>query len=120
MFVVGIDGFANGLAPSIGAKGADVFVLGEGNGLHEGLHHVGDGACKPRLYFAANNGGDKAGKSGAEIACGEVVAGEEVGQVFAERDSGLGLGFFLGVVEAEVGVARDARRAAAAAIGERE
>jgi hypothetical protein len=41
---------------------------------------------------------------GAEIAGGKVFAGEEVGQVFAERFCGAGAGFFLGVVEAEIGI----------------
>jgi hypothetical protein len=56
-------------------------------------------------------------QGGAEIAGGEVVAGEEVGQVFAEFFGGVGAGFFLGVVEAEVGMVADARSAATAAIG---
>ena len=85
-------------------------------GLQERLEHVGDGAGEAGLYFAADDSGDEAGEGGVEIAGGEVVAGEEVGQVFAEFFGGLGLGFFLGVVEAEVRVAADAGGAAAAAI----
>ena len=87
------------------------------DGLQERLHHVGDGAGEAGLYFAADDSGNEAGESGAEIAGGEIVAGEEVGQVFAESGGGADLGFFLGVVEAEVRVAGDAGSAAAAAIG---
>ena len=60
------------------------------------------------------------GEGGAEIVGGEVVAGEEVGQVLADGFGGTGAGFFLGVVEAEVGMVADARSAAPAAIGEGE
>ena len=51
-----------------------------------------------------------------EIAGGKIVAGEEIVQLFGEFFRGLGLGFFLGVLEAEMGVAGDAWGAAAAAI----
>jgi hypothetical protein len=60
------------------------------------------------------------GQGGAEIAGGEVAAGEEVGQLVAEFLCGEGLGFFLGVVVAEMGMGGDARYAAAAAIGKGE
>jgi len=79
-------------------------VLGEVNGLHESLGQVGDSVGGFGFYIAADNGGDEVGQGGAEIAGGEVVAGEEVGQVFAERFCGAGSGFFLGVVEAEAGM----------------
>jgi len=86
--------------------------------LQEGLHHVGDGAGEFGFYIAADDGGDEAREGGAEIAGGKIVAGEEAGEVFAEFFSGLGLGFFLGVVETEMGMVAGARSAAAAAIGE--
>jgi hypothetical protein len=117
---VGVDGGADGFAPAVGAEGVDVFVLREVDGLHEGLEHVGDGAGESGFYIAADNGGDKAGQGGAEITCGEVIAGEEIGEIFAEFFRGLGAGLLLGVVEAEVGMASGARSAAAAAIGKRE
>ena len=101
--LVGVDGVADGFAPAVGAEGVDVFVLGEVDGLQERLHHVGDGAGEAGLYFAADDSGNEAAQRGVEIAGGEVVAGKEVGQVFAECCGGAGLGFFLGVVEAEVG-----------------
>jgi hypothetical protein len=111
---------ADGFAPDIGAEGVDVFILGNVDGLQESLGHVGDGAGGSGLYIAADHGGDEAAQGGAEIAGGEIVAGEEVGQVFAECIGGAGAGFFLGVVEAEVGMVAEARGAATAAIGERK
>jgi hypothetical protein len=116
--LVGVDGGADGFAPAVGAEGVDVFVLGDVDGLQESLEEVGDGAGGFGFYIAADNGGDEACKGGAEIAGGEVVAGEEVGQVFAEFCCGAGLGFFLGVVRAETGIFAGARRAATAAVGE--
>jgi hypothetical protein len=100
--------------------GFDVFVLGEADGLEERLGEVGDGACGFGFDVAADDGGEDASEGGAEIVGGEVVAGEEVGQVFADGFSGAGAGFFLGVVEAEVGMVAEARSAATAAIGEVE
>jgi hypothetical protein len=116
--VVEVDGIADAFAPAVGAESVDVFVFGEVDGLHEGLGQVGDGAGGSGLYLAADNGGDEATQGGTEIAGGEVVAGKEVGQVFAEFFGGAGAGFLLGVAEAELRVAGDAGRAATAAIRE--
>ncbi len=92
------------------------------DGLQESLGQVGDGVGGFGFYIAADNGGDEACQGGAEIAGGEVVAGEEVVQVFAEflcgAGAGAGAGFFLGVVEAEVFMVAVARSAATAAIRE--
>jgi len=118
--VVLVDGVADVVAPGVGAEGVGVFVLGEADRLEESLRQVGDGAGGFGFDVAADDGGEEASKSGAEIAGGEVVAGEEVSQVFAEFLRREGLGFFLGVVEAEVGMAGDARGAAPAAVGEGE
>ncbi len=118
--VIAVDGIADGFAPGIGAEGLTIFVLGDVDGLHESLHQVGDGVGGSGFYVAAEDGGDEACQSGAEIAGGEVLAGEEVGQVFAECFRGAGAGFFLGVVEAEMRVPADARSAATAAIRERK
>jgi hypothetical protein len=81
---VAVDGVVDGFAPGIGAEGLTIFVLGDVDGLEERLHQVGNGVGGFGLYVAADNGGDEASQGGAEIAGGEVVAGEEVGQVFAE------------------------------------
>jgi hypothetical protein len=114
------DGIADGLAPGVGAEGVDVLVLGEMDGLDEGLGEIGDGSGGARLDVAADDGGDKAAEGGAEIAGGEVFAGEEIGQVAAEFIGGAGLGFLAGVVGAEVGMIGGAGSAATAAIGEGE
>ncbi len=116
--VVAVDGVADGFAPVVGVEGVDVFLLGDVDGLQEGLGQVGDGAGGSGFYIAADNGGDEASQGGAEIAGGEVVAGEEVVQVFAEFLRGAGAGFFLGVVGAEVFMVAVARGAATAAIRE--
>jgi len=118
--VVAVDGIADGFTPPVRAERVDVFVLGDVDGLHESLDQVGDGVGGFGFYIAADNSGDEACQGGAEIAGGEVVAGEEVGKVFAEFLCGAGSGFFLGVVEAEVGIVSDARSAATAAIRESE
>ena len=116
--MVGVDGVADGFAPAVRAERVDVFLLGDMDGLQEGLGQVGDGAGGFGFYIAADNGGDEACQGGAEIAGGEVVTGEEVVQVFAEFLRGAGAGFFLGVVEAEAGIVAGARGAATAAIRE--
>jgi hypothetical protein len=82
--LVGVDGVADGLAPVVGAEGVGVFVLGEVDGLQKSLGQVGDGAGGSGFYIAADDCGDEASQGGAEIAGGEVVAGEEVGEVLAE------------------------------------
>ena len=120
MVVVAVDGVADGIAPAVSAEGVDVFVLGEVDGLQESLGEVGDGAGGSGFYVAADDGGEEAAQGGAEIAGGEVVAGKEVGQVFAEGFHGVGAGFFLGVVGTEMGMVAEAMRAATAAIRERK
>jgi hypothetical protein len=118
--VVLVDGIVDGVAPAVGAEGFDVFVLGEADGLEERLGEVGYGAGGFGFDVATDDGRDDAREGGAEIAGGEVVAGEEVGQVLADGFGGAGASFFLGVVEAEVGMVAGARGTATAAIGEGE
>jgi hypothetical protein len=72
------------------------------------------------FYIAKDDRGDEVSERGAEIAGGEVVAGEEVGEIFAEFFCGVDAGLLLGVVEAEVGMAGGTGSAATTAIGERE
>jgi hypothetical protein len=98
-----VDGVADGIAPIIGAKGVDVFVLGEMDGLDESLGEIGEGSGGARFYIALENGGDEAAEGGAEIVDGEVVAGEAIGEVAGEFIGSAGLGFLASVVEAEVG-----------------
>jgi hypothetical protein len=114
------DGVADGVAPGLGAESADVFVLGEMEGLDEGLGEVGQGFGGFGFDVATSDSGEEAGKGGAEIAGGDVVSGEEIGQVGAEFFGDLGLGFFASVVEAEMGMRAGAGSAATAAICEGE
>ena len=79
-----VDGVADGIAPIVGAKGVDVFVLGEMDGLDKGLGKIGEGAGGARFYIALENGGDEAAEGGAEIVSGEVFAGEEIGEFAGE------------------------------------
>ena len=72
------DGVADGFAPAVRAERVDVFLLGDVDGLHESLDQVGDGVGGLGLYIAADDGGDETCEGGAEIAGGEVIAGEEV------------------------------------------
>jgi hypothetical protein len=110
--VVAVDGGADGFAPGIGAEGLAIFVLGNVDGLQESLGHVGDGAGDLGFDIAADDGGDEAAQSGAEIAGGEILAGEVAGEVRAETLRGTGASFFFGVVVAEMGTVAEARSAA--------
>jgi hypothetical protein len=91
-----VDGVADGIAPIVGAKGVDVFVLGEMDGLDEGLSEIGDGSGGAGLDLAANDGGDETAEGGAQIVGGEVLSREEIGQFAGEFIGGAGLGFFAG------------------------
>ncbi len=115
-----VDGAADGIAPIVGAKGVDVFVLGEMDGLDKGLGEIGESAGGARLDVAADDGGDEAAEGGAQIVGGEVFSGEEIGQFAGEFIGGAGLGFFAGVEVAEVGMLGGAGSAATAAVGEGE
>jgi len=111
---------ADGAAPPVGAAGVDVLVLGKTDGLEEGLGKIGEGAGGAGLDVTAGYAGDEAAEGGAEIAGGEVLAGEEIGEVVGEFIGGAGLGVFAGVVGAEVRMTGAAGSAALAAIGEGE
>jgi hypothetical protein len=65
-----VDRIADGAAPGVGAEGVDVLVLGEMDGLDEGLGEIGESAGGARLDVTAGYGGDEAAKGGAEIAGG--------------------------------------------------
>lgn len=70
--------------------------------------------------MAASDGDEDAAEGGVEIVGGEIVAGEEESKIVGYFFGGVELGFFLGVVETEVGTGGDAGSAAAAAVVERE
>ena len=114
------EGGGHHVAPGIGAEGVDVFVLGELDGLIQGLAEIGEGGSGSGFDMAFGDGGEDAGQGGAEIAGGEITAGEERGYVAADPLGGEGLRFPLGVEAAKVRVASEPRSAAATAIGEGE
>ena len=115
-----VDPVADGIAPIVGAKGVNVFVLGEMDGLDKGLGEIGEGAGGARFYIAMEDGGEDATEGGAEIVGGQVVAGEAIGEFAGELLGKAGLGFLAGVVEAEVGMIAGAGSAALAAVGKGE
>ena len=59
---------ADGAAPGVGAEGVDVFVLGEGNGLQQGLAEIGEGGGGFGFYLTLGYSGEEASEGGAEIA----------------------------------------------------
>jgi hypothetical protein len=108
------------LAPGVGAVGVDVFVLGEVEGLNKSLAQVGQGGGGFGFDLALGYGGEEASEGGAEIAGGEIAAGQVIGDVFAGFLASEGLGFLAGVEGAEVRMAGLARSAAAAAVDKGE
>jgi hypothetical protein len=99
------DGRMHGLAPGLGAIGADVFVLSDLDGLEKGLGEVSEGGGSLGFHLAPGGCGKEATKSGAEIAGGEITAREEIRDVAAELLGGFGLDFFVGVKIAEMRMA---------------
>ncbi|HXJ06336.1 MAG TPA: hypothetical protein VNH65_14620 [Candidatus Acidoferrum sp.] len=97
-----VDGVADGASPAVRAKGVDVFVLCEMDSLSEGLGQISDGVGSPGFDVATNDGREEATEGRAEIAGGEIVSGEEIGDVAAKFIGGFGLGFFAGVIGAEM------------------
>jgi hypothetical protein len=114
------EGSADGAAPVVGAEGVDVFALGELDGLQQGLAEIGEGGGGFWFDFPLGDSGEEAAQGGAEIAGREIAAGQERGYIAANLLGGEGSGFPFGMEAAEMRVAVEARRAAAAAIGEGE
>ena len=83
---------ADGLAPGIGAEGVDVFVLGEVQGLHEGLAEVGEGGGGFGFHLTLGDSGEEASEGGAEIAGGHIAAGKVIGDILAGGFATKGLG----------------------------
>ena len=108
------------VTPGIGAKGVDVFVLGELDGLIQSLAEIGEGGGGFGFDVAFGDGREDAGQGRSEIAGGEITAREKRGYVTADLLGSEGLRFPLGVEAAEARVAREPRSAAATAIGEGE
>jgi hypothetical protein len=113
-------GDADGVAPGIGVVGLDVFVLGEGQGLYEGLGEIGEGGGGFGFYMTLGDGGEEASESGAEIAGGQEAPGKVIGNILAGFVAGQGLRFLAGVEGAEVRMADATGNAALAAVGEHE
>ncbi len=113
-------GLADGFAPGIGAVGVDVFVLGEGQGLHEGLAEIGEGGGGFGLHLALGDSGEEASEGGAEIAGGHKAAGKVIGDVLAGGLASKGLCVLAGVEGAEIRMGGLSRNAAVAAIGKGE
>jgi len=114
------EGGAHHVTPGIGAEGVDVFVLGELDGLVQGLAEIGEGGGGSGFDVAFGDGREDAGQGRGEIAGGEITAGEERGYVAADLLGGEGLRFPLGVEAAEARVAREPRSTAATTIGKGE
>jgi len=111
-------GVADGVAPGVGVVGVDVFVLGDGEDLDEGLAEIGEGGGGFRFDLAEGDGGEEASEGGSEIAGGQEAAGQVIGDVFSSGFAGKGLRFLASVEGAEVRMAVAARHTALAAIGE--
>jgi len=90
------------------------------DGLQERLGEIGKGGGGSRFDLAAGNGGKEAAQGGGQITGGEIIAGEEIGEVAAKLFGGLDLRLLAGVEATELRVAGLARSAAAAAIDEGE
>lgn len=110
----------DGVLPGVVAKGGDVLILGEMEGLDERLAEKGKSGGGFGFDLALGDGGEKTAQGETQVSGGHVVAGEEKGDVLAGSLAGKGLRFFAGVEGAEIRMAVAARKAALAAIGERE
>lgn len=118
--VVEVDGIGDGVRPDVGAERVDVFVLRETDGLEKHLEEESNGASGARFEVALDDGRDELRDGGGEVASGDVIGGEKVGEIAGEFGGDDGLRFFLGVVEAKVAIGRDPRSTATAAVGEGE
>ena len=114
------EGGTDDTAPSVAAEGFRVFVSGELDGLKHDLAEISERGGSFRFEVALSGGGEEPAEGDGEFAGGDVFAGEAFGDVAAEVFGGASLCFAASVEEAEVRMARAARSAAAAAIGESE
>src|SRR5271165_545788 len=112
----GVEGVDDFVLPVLEAEDADVFTLGAGGGLNEGLAEVGDGGCGSGLEVAAGDGGDGVSDGGADVAESDAFAGEVVGDSVGGLLGGEGLRLLAGVVVAQRGMVGTTREAATAAV----
>jgi hypothetical protein len=114
------EGGADGFAPGIAAEGVDVFVLGELDGLQQGLAEIGQGGGGFGFDLTLGDGGEDAAQGGAEIAGGDVTVGEERGYSAAHLLGSEGLRFPARMETAEMWMASEPRSGTPAAIGKGE
>ena len=107
-------------APSVGVKGVDVFILGDGDGLEHGLGEIGEGGGDFGLDLTLGDGAKESRHGNAEIASGQQFCWKEARNVLTDLLGGEGFGFLLGMEVTEIQMAGAARSAALAAIGKGE
>jgi hypothetical protein len=111
---------ANRSAPILGAEGVDVFVLGNGKSLDEGLAEVSKRSGGLGFEMALGHGGEEATEGRAEIAGRDELTGEVVSDVFTGLIAGEGVSFPASMAGAEGRVGWAARSAASTAVGKGE
>ncbi len=111
---------ANLSAPSVGVKGVDVFILGDGDGLKHGLGEIGECTGDFGLDLTLGDSAKEPRHGNAEIASGKQFCWKEARNVLTDLLGGEGFGFFLGMEVTKMQVAGAARSAALAAIGKGE
>src|SRR5260370_35336885 len=107
-------------APSVGVKGVDVFILGDGDGLKHGLGEIGESGGDFGFDLALGDGAKESRHGNAEIASGQQFCRKEASYVLTDLLSGERFGSLLGMEVTEMQVAGAARRAARAATGQVE
>ena len=114
------EGDTDGVAPSIGVEGFDVFVPGDGDGLEHGLGEIGECTGDFGLDLTLGDCAKESRHGNAEIASGQQFCWKEARNVLTDLLGGEGFGFLLGVEVTEVQVAGAARSAALPAISKGE
>ena len=97
-----------------------MFVLGDLEGLVQGVTEKGKGDCGFGFDVAARDDGKDAAEDGGELRSAQNLAAKQRGQILTGLFCDEGFCFPLGVIAAEMLVARAARSAALAAIGKGE
>jgi hypothetical protein len=115
--VIFVDGVLDGIGPTVLAESFEVFVLGERDGLAEGLGKLVNGGGGFGVDVPLSDGLDGAAEGGGEIGGREIVSGEEIRQILAEVLGGLGLSFPTCMGDAEVGVVAGTGSTATASVG---
>lgn len=114
------EGGADGVAPGFGAEGVSELVLGERKSLDEGLAEIGERGSGFGVDVALGDGSEEAREGGRDVAGGDILTGEVMGDFTGSVVAGEGLGLLAGMMGAKVRMTWRARHAAAAAVGESE